>query len=73
MSNIQFSRAEKTWIRSNGATMKDKEGHPLFNSTFRRNISFAAYRKLRQRCGVRKRKGRPSRTEKSDEDRSAYT
>jgi len=57
--NNKYTDEHFSFIRERSPTMTDKDLHDLFCRTFKKDINFAAFRKLRQRLGIRKKNGRP--------------
>ena len=56
--NTVWNNEEKTFIRENANKMTDKEGAAKLSELSNRNISMHAWRKQRQKLGIRKANGR---------------
>jgi hypothetical protein len=56
--NQKYTRNEKEWIIQQAGTLKDKEAVIEFNKITGKNMSLVAYRRLRNRLGVKKKSGR---------------
>jgi hypothetical protein len=57
--NKIYSEEEKEFIKSN-SHIKDEDLWLDFQTVFNRDIKFPAFRKLRQRLGIKKQMGRPN-------------
>jgi hypothetical protein len=56
--NRVYTKEEIEFVREKSKTTKDKDLVEEFNSQFGRGVSFAAFRKMRQRLGITKKMGR---------------
>ena len=59
--NRVYTQEELDFVRDNAATLTDLRLTDAFNDQFGKAVSFSAMRKLRQRLGIVKKNGRPSR------------
>lgn len=57
--NIKYTDEHFSFIRERSPVTTDKDLHEEFCVRFQSDISFIAFRKLRQRLGVKKKHGRP--------------
>jgi len=56
--NRVYTKEEIEFVREKSGTTKDKDLVGEFNAQFGRDVSFGAFRKMRQRLGITKKMGR---------------